>query len=106
VDEVSDLLLEVATENRDVAENPEPSVWLKEMGDNSINFELLAWTRTKLHRPGRFKSELNFAIVRKFREHGIEIPFPQRDLHIRSGLAGLERNGSNGTDAKAASVKS
>ena len=37
-------------------------------------------------RPRRFKSDLNFAIERKLREAGIEIPFPQRDLHIRSGV--------------------
>ena len=37
------------------------------------------------HRPSRFRSDLNFAIEEKFREAGIEIPFPQRDLHIRSG---------------------
>ena len=37
------------------------------------------------HRPSRFKSDLNFAIEEKLREAGIEIPFPQRDLHIRSG---------------------
>jgi len=38
------------------------------------------------HRPSRFKSDLNFAIEEKLREAGIEIPFPQRDLHIRSGV--------------------
>jgi small-conductance mechanosensitive channel len=40
------------------------------------------------HRPSRFRSDLNFAIEEKFREAGIEIPFPQRDLHIRSGSVG------------------
>lgn len=103
VDQVADLLLEIAAENPDVAKEPPPMARLKEMGDNSINFELLAWSRTKLHRPGRFKSELNFAIIRKFREHGIEIPFPQRDLHIRSGFQQLQQNGSNAGDAKVAS---
>lgn len=102
VDQVADLLLEIAAENPDVAKEPPPMARLKEMGDNSINFELLAWSRTKLHRPGRFKSELNFAIIRKFREHGIEIPFPQRDLHIRSGFQQLPQNGSNAGDAKVA----
>lgn len=103
VDHVSDLLLEVAAENPDVAKEPPPSARLKEMGDNAINFELLAWSRTKLHRPGRFKSELSLAIIRKFREHGIEIPFPQRDLHIRSGFQHIERNGTDAGQAKVAS---
>lgn len=106
VDEVSNLLLAIAAENANVAKEPKPSVWLKEMGDNSINFELLAWSRTMLQRPGRFRSELNFAIMRKFREHGIEIPFPQRDLHIRSGLHHVDRNGSEGGDVRVAAGKS
>ena len=38
------------------------------------------------HRPRRYQSDLNFAIDKKFREAGIEIPFPQRDLNIRSGI--------------------
>lgn len=106
VDQVAELLLEVAADNPDVAKDPEPSVFLREMADNSINFELLAWSRTKLHRPGRFRSELNFAVIRKLREHNIEIPFPQRDLHIRSGLQHFTGNGSDGADSKAVAGKS
>ena len=105
VDQVKELLLEVAAENPDVAKEPAPSVWLKEMGDNSINFELLAWSRTMLQRPGRFRSELNFGVIRKLRDHNIEIPFPQRDLHIRSGLSALDRNGSENGEARLAANK-
>jgi small-conductance mechanosensitive channel len=42
------------------------------------------------HRPRRFRSDLNFSIERHLREAGIEIPFPQRDLHIRSGILRTE----------------
>jgi small-conductance mechanosensitive channel len=38
------------------------------------------------YRPRRYRSDLNFAIERKLREAGIELAFPQRDLHIRSGV--------------------
>ena len=41
-------------------------------------------------RPSRYRSDLNFAIVEKFREAKIEMPFPQRDLHIRSGTLKVE----------------
>jgi small-conductance mechanosensitive channel len=41
-------------------------------------------------RPSRYRSDLNFAIEQKFREAGIEIAFPQRDLHIRSGVLKME----------------
>ncbi len=41
-------------------------------------------------RPSRYRSDLNFAIAQKFREAGIEFPFPQRDLHIRDGVLKVE----------------
>jgi small-conductance mechanosensitive channel len=82
--EVERLLLEVAAGNPNVLSNPKPAVWFRSFGDSSLNFELLAWNSNLLHRKGRFISDLNFAIYEKFKEHGIEIPFPQRDLHIRS----------------------
>jgi len=60
-------------------------VLFEEYGDSSLNFNLLVWTREFITRPIALRSNLNFAIQKKFREHGIEIPFPQRDLHIKSG---------------------
>lgn len=72
-------------------QDPAPSVFLSKFGDNSIDFELVVWSREMSHRPRRFKSDLNFAIEEKLREAGIEIPFPQRDLHIRSGVLKMQR---------------
>ncbi len=91
VDLVSRLLIEVGEENEDVMPNPKPAVRLVEFGDSSINFELWVWTETQVHRPGAFKSSVNFGICRKFREHDIEIPFPQRDLNLRNGKVKLDR---------------
>jgi small-conductance mechanosensitive channel len=90
---VEKLLLEVAAENKDVLESPAPTVRLVEFGDSGLQFELRAWTSALLHRRGLLTSALNFAILDKFREHGIEIPFPQRDIHIKSGPLplGIER---------------
>lgn len=82
--QVEKLLLEVARENQDVLREPPPKVWFRGFGDSSLNFELLAWSSSLLHRKGQFISDLNFAIYDKFTEQGIEIPFPQHDLHIRS----------------------
>ncbi len=62
---------------------PEPQVVFREFGDSSLNFELRVWTADMTHRPGVLKSELNFAIWDNLKEAGIEIPFPQRDLHIK-----------------------
>ena len=79
------LLLEVAEDHPGVLKHPRSDVMLQEFGDSSLNFILRVWTREYNTRPGVLCSELNYAIVKKFHENGIEIPFPQRDLHIRSG---------------------
>lgn len=82
---VERLLIEVATKNPDVLEDPVPGVRLMEFGDNGLQFELRAWTNTHTHRKGILISALNFAIYDIFNAHKIEIPFPQRDLHLKSG---------------------
>lgn len=64
----------------------EPDAWLTEFGDNSLNFLLLVWVnRQGARRPTRTRSAYLWALETKLSEHGIEIPFPQRDLHLRSG---------------------
>ncbi len=85
VRKVEKILLEVAKADKDVLEDPAPVVRFMEFGDSSLNLELRAWSTSAVNRKGRLISALNFAIYDKFREQGIEIPFPQRDLHIRSG---------------------
>jgi small-conductance mechanosensitive channel len=64
----------------------EPDVWLVEFGDNSLNFLLLVWVnRQGARRPTRTRAAYLWALEDKLSEYGIEIPFPQRDLHLRSG---------------------
>lgn len=82
---VEKLLLEVAKENPDVLESPAPDVCFREFGDSSLNFVLRVWNKNRVHGKMVLYSSLNFAIFDKFKQHGVEIPFPQRDLHIRSG---------------------
>ena len=63
-----------------------PDVWLVEYGDNSLNFLLLVWVnRQGARRPTRTRAAYLWALEDKLTEYGIEIPFPQRDLHLRSG---------------------
>ncbi len=88
---VERLLVEAAIENEDVLPSPPPSVRLLEFGDSSLNFELRAWSSARLHRPGLFLSNINFAIIKKFREHGVEVPFPQREVNIRGGVEVKEK---------------
>jgi small-conductance mechanosensitive channel len=87
-EQVRDLLLKVARNHSDILQTPEPDVIFTEFGDSSLNFELRVFTESQVHTPAILKSELLFAIFKTFSEHEIEIPFPQRDLHIRSVSAG------------------
>jgi small-conductance mechanosensitive channel len=96
---VTEALLAVARENENTLSDPGPSVFLNEFGDNSINFELVVWSSEMSYRPRSYRSDLNFAIERKFREAGIEIAFPQRDLHIRSGVLKVENVGGKDSQA-------
>lgn len=79
------LLLEVALAHPKVLREPGPAVFFLGFGDSSLNFELGVWTTEMTFQPRRFRSELFFAMEQKLREHEIEIPFPQRDLHLRTG---------------------
>jgi small-conductance mechanosensitive channel len=90
IGKVRDALLAAGRENANTLEEPAPSVFLDKFGDNSIDFQLVVWSSEMSARPSRYRSDLNFAIEQKFREAGIEIAFPQRDLHIRSGVLKVE----------------
>lgn len=81
---IKQILLEVAGRNEHVLKIPEPTVLFDEYGDSSLNFYLAVWTTSHTNRPRVLKSELYFEIFEKFKEHQVEIPFPQRDIHIKS----------------------
>jgi small-conductance mechanosensitive channel len=81
--EVEHLLLEVAAANSHVSKTPAAQVMFHGFGESSLDFELRVWTSDMTRRPGALKSELNFAIWDTFKKHGIEIPFPQQDLHVK-----------------------
>ena len=60
-------------------------IFFEGFGDNSLDFSIRAWCRmTNLKAPSGLKSDYYFALFRKFKEAGISIPFPQRDLHLQS----------------------
>ncbi|MBN4063626.1 mechanosensitive ion channel family protein [Cardiobacterium sp. AH-315-I02] len=85
-EKVRELLMEIAEDNVDVVKTgsvPKPIVLFREFGDSSLNFELRVFLHDVDSRL-RIVSDINFAIDKAFREHKIEIPFPQRDLHVKS----------------------
>jgi small-conductance mechanosensitive channel len=90
INKVQEALLAAGRENPNTLNDPGPSVFLDKFGESSIDFELVVWSSEMSYRPRRYRSDLNFAIEQKFREAGIEIAFPQRDIHIRDGVLKVE----------------
>lgn len=97
-DKIRELLLQVADANPHVLKTPPPSVLFDAYGDNSLNFFLAVWTATHTDRPRVLKSELYFEIFRKFKAEGVEIPFPQRDIHLKTQPIFIERVDSKNAD--------
>lgn len=81
---VKEIVLGVAKKHPGVLQTPPPDFWFVEYGDNALNFELVVWTSSYIQKPVVLKSELYYEIFKEFSHHGIEIPFPQRDIHIRT----------------------
>lgn len=80
---VKELLLSQLKKHPDIIKNPEPSVYFNSMGESSLDFRLLFWT-ANIGEWLRIQSEVTFMVHDILKTEGIEIPFPQRDLHIRS----------------------
>ena len=81
---VEKILLDVASKEPMVTDYQTPAVRFAEYGDNSINFDLLVWIDVRETPRRKLRSGLYFAIFDELKKAGIEIPFPQRDLHLRS----------------------
>lgn len=86
LEKVLKAMREVGDENQHVMHKPEPDVHLIEFAESSWHMQLRVWIPDVKDYP-QIRNELNQALVRKFREYNIEIPFPQRDLHVRSSVS-------------------
>jgi len=78
---VSRILAEAMAEQPEVLNSPEPAVFFQDFGDSSLNFSVMGWLDDPWDRMA-IQSRVRTSIDAKFREHGVTIPFPQRDLHI------------------------
>ncbi len=81
IDKVHDVLLDEAKQNKNVCKNPIPRVRFRAFGDSSLDHELLCWVRKPVLR-GKVLHQLNSAVYKRFSKENIEIPFPQRDIHV------------------------
>ena len=100
---MKDLMERPAVQHPDVLTSPEPAVFFKEFGDSALNFELQFWVMQESNVV-KVKSEVALEVMRLLAEADIEIPFPQRDLHLRgvdpSAAGVLAGNGATQVSAK------
>lgn len=93
LEKAQSLLLEAATEHPDCLKDPSPCCYITSFGDNSVNFWLAFWI-SDVADVGRVepKNDVMFAIWRKFKANNISIPYPQRDIHIKTSLPSTQLN--------------
>lgn len=84
LEKVQAIILEAAKQHPRCMQDPEPACFLREFADSSVNFLLFFWVNDV--KEGRYgpTNDVLFTIWNRFKEEGIEIPFPQRDVHIKS----------------------
>jgi len=80
---VTEILMGIAKLHPGVLEEPPPYVRFDEFGDSSLKFTLQIWTLEYIDRPSIIKSDIYYEVFRIFKEKNIEIPYPQRDIHIK-----------------------
>ncbi len=97
-EKVRDILLRIASEHPEVHEDPPPTVRFLDFGDSSLDF-VVYFMIGNPRRVVPIESDIRFSIDKAFREAQVEIPFPQRDLHIRSGLEPVARRDPNALPA-------
>ncbi|MCP3876430.1 MAG: mechanosensitive ion channel family protein [Desulfobacteraceae bacterium] len=94
IDAVENILLDVASKDPDVCKIPEPRVRFRVFGDSSLDHELLCWVKKPVLR-GKVLHTLNAAVYKRFIKEGIEIPFPQRDVNVRSASGDNQKGDMN-----------
>ncbi len=80
---VRKLLLQSVTENRRILKDPEPVCYMTGFGDSTVNHLLLVWISDPSDGVANVMSETYYRIWDLFKEHKVELPFPQRDVHLK-----------------------
>ncbi|TYT75317.1 mechanosensitive ion channel [Desulfobotulus mexicanus] len=96
VKKVEKILLEIAGNTKHVLVHPQPDVHFMDFADSALIFRLRFWST--IDNFMRVETQIRFSITEDFRKAGIEIPFPQRDLHIRSDFRDLKNPSEKITD--------
>ena len=85
IDLASEIMLKATKDQERVLEDPEPVVYLQNFGESGIDLTLVFYVEDAEEGTLRLKSDISKEFWREFQKQGVEIPFPQRDLHIKSG---------------------
>ena len=99
LEKVSTALLEAARSVKEVLNDPAPGVHFHDFGDSALNLQIRVWINEPRNHT-TIRSKVNFAIDQTFRKYNIEIPFPQRDIHLRSDPAGIASEKRNATNSQ------
>lgn len=97
VDQVCAVLEDIALAHEGVCDHPRPRIRMRGFGASSLDFELLCWIDEPVLR-GRTSHHLYMTIYKRFAAEGIEIPFEQRDVHVRSWSVPPRAAGSTATN--------
>ena len=84
LEKARELMLAAAADTLRVLKDPKPACLLTGFGDNAVNLEVRVWINDPQNGLGSVKSDLLWGIWQRFRDHGIEMPYPQRDVHLKS----------------------
>jgi len=84
LEKARELMLDAAADTLRVLKDPKPACLITGFGDSAINLEARVWINDPQNGIGSVKSNLFWGIWRRFRDHGIEMPYPQRDVHLKS----------------------
>ena len=96
LEKARDLMLETAAATERILKDPKPTCLLLSFGDNAVNLELRVWINDPQNGIAPIKSDLLWGIWKRFRDQGIAMPYPQRDVHVKSIPEITIRTGAEG----------
>ena len=91
IDQLRDILMDIARNHPDTCKSPEPRVRFRAFGESSLDFELLCWIEQPVLR-GRVLDALLSEVYKRLGEAGIEIPYPKRDVYIKEMPGPIDRD--------------
>lgn len=82
IDKVNECLIQAMNSNKEVSQSPQPYTQFTNFGESSLEFKMYFWSK-KTFRIESVKSDIRSDVYKRLKENGMEIPFPQRDIHIK-----------------------